>query len=193
MFDKINNKWKEEREKDDITPMIDPFYGSMRDFLKERTKAAKQALNPITKKMLEKRLERIQYVINDLIKIRTNKIIKKVINKEEISVNLAREELNFFDRMKQIYDIYLKEIFSPKDVAYTDIQGILGVKAEETEEEEELELVAIRFLKATEQAIQGLDGKIYGPFEPDDVCFLPKENAISFVKQSIAEDIKIDT
>ncbi len=191
MFDKIHNKWKEEREKEDITPMIDPFYGSMRDFLKERTKATKQALNPITKKILEERLERIQYVINDFIKIRTNKIIKKILNKEEITVNLAREELNFYDRMKQIYDIYLKEIFSPKDVAYTDIQGILGVKAEETEEEE-VELVAIRFLKATKQEIQGLDGKIYGPFEPDDVCFLPKENAISFVKQSIAEDIKID-
>jgi DNA replication initiation complex subunit (GINS family) len=190
MFDKIHNKWKEEREKEEITPMIDPFYGSMRDFLQERTKAAKQALNPITKKILEKRLERIQYVINDLIKIRTNKIIKKVINQEEISVNLAREELSFFDRMKQIYDIYRKEIFSPKDVAYTDIQGILGVKEEEPEAE--VELVAIRFLKATKQAIQGLDGKIYGPFEPDDVCFLPKENAISFVKQSIAEDIKID-
>ena len=189
MFNKIHNKWKEEREKEEITPMIDPFYGSMRDFLKERTKAAKQALNPITKKILEKRLERIQYVINDLIKIRTNKIIKKIINNEEINVNLAREELNFYDRMKQIYDIYIKEIFSPKDVAYTDIQGILGVKVEEVEE---VELVAIRFLKATKQAIQGLDGKIYGPFEPDDVCFLPKENAISFVKQSIAEDIKID-
>jgi len=191
MFDKIHNKWKEEREKEDITPMIDPFYGSMRDFIKERTKVAKQALNPITKKILEKRLERIQYVINDLIKIRTNKIIKKVLNKEEISVNLAREESNLYDRMKQVYDIYLKEIFSPKDVAYTDIQGILGVKAEDAEEEE-VELVAIRFLKATKQAIQGLDGKIYGPFEPDDVCFLPKENAIGFVKQSIAEDIKID-
>jgi len=182
---------EEEREKEDITPMIDPFYGSMRDFIKERTKVAKQALNPITKKILEKRLERIQYVINDLIKIRTNKIIKKVLNKEEISVNLAREESNLYDRMKQVYDIYLKEIFSPKDVAYTDIQGILGVKAEDAEEEE-VELVAIRFLKATKQAIQGLDGKIYGPFEPDDVCFLPKENAIGFVKQSIAEDIKID-
>jgi len=191
MFDKIHNKWKEEREKEEITPMIDPFYGSMRDFLEERTKAAKQALNPITKKVLEKRLERIQYVINDLIKIRTNKIIKKVMNQEEISVNLAREELNFFDRMNQIYEIYLKEIFSPKDVAYTDIQEILGVQIEEAEEKE-VELVAIRFLKATKQEIQGWDGKIYGPFEPDDVCFLPKVNAIGLVKQSIAEDIKID-
>ncbi|MHA2357836.1 MAG: DNA replication complex subunit Gins51 [Candidatus Heimdallarchaeaceae archaeon] len=191
MFDKIQAKWKEEREKETLTPLNEAFYGAMRDFLKQRTIKTKEEINPFVKKMLEERLKRLKFVVNDLLKIRTIKIIRSVISKEEIKVNMAREELDFYDRMKKIYDIYRKEVFSPKDVAYTDIQSILDEEIIE-EEQEKIEHVAIRFLKSTKDRIQGLDGQIYGPFEPEDVCLLPKENAIGFVRREIAENIDIN-
>jgi DNA replication initiation complex subunit (GINS family) len=191
VFDKIQAKWKEEREKETLTPLNEAFYGAMRDFLKQRTIKTKEEINPFVKKMLEERLKRLKFVVNDLLKIRTIKIIRSVISKEEIKVNMAREELDFYDRMKKIYDIYRKEVFSPKDVAYTDIQSILDEEIIE-EEQEQIEYVAIRFLKSTKDRIQGLDGQIYGPFEPEDVCLLPKENAIGFVRREIAENIDIN-
>jgi DNA replication initiation complex subunit (GINS family) len=191
VFDKIQAKWKEEREKETLTPLNEAFYGAMRDFLKQRTIKTKEEINPFVKKMLEERLKRLKFVVNDLLKIRTIKIIRSVISKEEIKVNMAREELDFYDRMKKIYDIYRKEVFSPKDVAYTDIQSILDEEIIE-EEQEKIEHVAIRFLKSTKDRIQGLDGQIYGPFEPEDVCLLPKENAIGFVRREIAENIDIN-
>ena len=189
MFDKIQAKWKEEREREELTPLNEAFYGAMRDFLKQRTVKTKEEINPFIKKMLEERLKRLKYVINDLLKIRTIKIIRSVVSREEIKVNMSREEIDFYDRMKKIYDIYRKEVFSPKDVAYTDIQSILD--EEIIKEEEKIEYVAIRFLKSTKDRIQGLDGQIYGPFEPEDVCLLPKENAIGFVRREIAENIEI--
>ncbi len=189
MFDKIQSKWKEERERNDLTPMTEAFYGAMRDFLKQRSIKAKEEINPFMKKMLEARLDRLRYVINDLIKIRTTKIIRIVTNKEEIAVSTTREESDFYTRMKKIYDIYRKEIFSPKDVAFTDIEEILD--AEDLEKDEKIEYVAVRFLKSTKDKIQGLDGRTYGPFAKEDVCLLPKENAIGFVRREIAEDIDI--
>jgi len=189
VFDKIQNKWKEEREKEQLTPMNEAFYGAMRDFLKIRSTRTKEEINPLIKKILEERLNRLKFVINDLIKIRTIKIIQLVLNKQEIDVNLAREEQNFYERMKQIYDIYRKDIFSPKDVAYTDLK--LPSIDQTSEDSEDIEFVAIRFIQSTKDKIQGLDGKTYGPFEPEDVCLIPKENAIGLVRREIAENIEI--
>ncbi len=190
MFDKIQNKWKEEREKKQLTPMNEAFYGAMRDFLKIRTTKSKEEINPLIKKILEERLNRLKFVINDLLRIRTFKIIQIVLNKQEIDINLAREEQNFYERMKQIYDVYRKDVFSPKDVAYTDL-NLPSVESIGEGSDDEIEFVAIRFIQSTKDKIQGLDGRIYGPFEPEDVCLIPKENAIGLVRREIAENIEL--
>ncbi len=190
MFDRIQNKWKEEREKIQLTPMNEAFYGAMRDFLKSRSLRAKEEINPIIKKVLEEKLSRMRYVIDDLLAIRTTKILQIVFNKEEITFNLAREEQNFYERMKKLYDVYRKDVFSPKDIAYTDIDSIVS-KESIDEEEEDIEYVAIKFLKRTKDKIQGLDGKVYGPFEKEDICLLPKENAVGLVRREFAENIEM--
>ncbi|MHA1198252.1 MAG: DNA replication complex subunit Gins51 [Candidatus Heimdallarchaeaceae archaeon] len=192
MFDRIQNKWKEEREKTHLTPMNEAFYGAMRDFLKTRTVRAKEEINPTIKKVLEEKLDRIRYVVNDLLAIRTTKILQAVLNKEEITIILAREEKNFYDRIKILYDVYRKDIFSPKDIVYTDIDSIVGKESiEEEEEEEAIELVAVRFLRSTKEGFQGIDGNPYGPFKEEDVSLLPKENARGLVKREIAENIEL--
>jgi len=190
LFDRIQNKWKEEREKSQLTPMNEAFYGAMRDFLKEKTVKAKEELNQTIKKVLEEKLSRMQYVIDDLLNIRTTKILQAVLNREEITIMLAREEQNFYERMKRLYEVYRKDIFSPKDIAYTDVDSIVGRESVE-ESEEEIEYVAIRFLKSTKEKIQGLDGNAYGPFEKEDISLLPKENARGLVKREIAENIEL--
>ncbi len=189
MFDKIQNKWKEEREKEQLTPMNEAFYGAMRDFLKARTVRTKEEINPLIKKILEERLYRLKYVINDLLKLRTSKIIQIVMSKQVLDVNLAREEQNFYERIKQVYDVYRKDVFSPKDVAYTDL-SLPSVSSEDTDLEVEIDFVAVRFIHSFDK-IKGLDGKTYGPFELEDVCLLPKENAIGLVRREIAESIEL--
>jgi len=190
VFDKIEDKWKEEREREELTHIDEAFYGAMREFLRKRTIRVKEEINPLTKKLLEAKLNRVRYVLNDLLKIRTAKIIQMVVNKKEIEVKLSREEIDFYDRISKIYDIYKIEVFSPKDAAYTDISSIIGDETDE-ESEEEIEYVAIKFVKSTKEKIHGLDGQIYGPFEPEDVCLLPKENAIGLVRREIAQNIEL--
>ncbi len=189
MIDKIFDLWKRERDGTKILPMNIDFYSVMRDDLKKRTKKAKEQINPLIKTVLEAHLGRIKFVVNDLIKIRSMKIIRLVIRGDEVKVNLAREEINFYQRLKAIYGVYRKEIFSPKDVAYTDIGKILDEDSDEAGDS--IEYVAIRIVKKTKEKITGLDGNIYGPFEPEDVCLLPKENAIGLVRRDIAEDIAL--
>jgi DNA replication initiation complex subunit (GINS family) len=190
LFDRIQNKWKEEREKTQLTPLNEAFYGAMRDFLKTKTVRTKEEINPTIKKVLEEKLDRMRYVINDLLEIRTTKILQAILSQNEITVTLAREEQNFYERMKALYDVYYKDVFSPKDIAYTDIDSIVGTTFEE-EVEETIEYVAVRFLESTKDKIQGIDGNPYGPFEKKDVGIIPKENARGLVKREIAENIEL--
>lgn len=190
MFEKIQDKWKDERGSEILTPMDEIFYSAMRELLKKLATRTKKEINPLIKKVLETRLERITYVINDLMRIRTTKLITMVMDREKITVNLAREEQDFYDRFSKIYDLYRKEVFSPKDVAYVDINKVIGKEIAE-DEEEDIDYVAVRFIKKTKTQIQGLDGNTYGPFEPEDVCLIPKENAIGLVRREIAENIEM--
>ena len=171
-----------------ITPMNEAFYGAMRDFLKEKTIRAKEEINPTIKKILDEKLSRMRYVVDDLLKIRTTKILQAILKGEEVTVILAREEQNFYNRMKQLYDIYRKDVFSPKDIAYTDVDSIVGTII--GEEDETIEYVAVRFLKDFEE-ITGIDHNVYGPFGKEDVSILPKENARGLVKREIAENIEL--
>ncbi len=189
MFDRIQNKWKEEREKTQLTPINEAFYGAMRDFLKSKTVRAKEEINPTIKKILEEKLSRMRYVMDDLLAIRTTKILQAVLNREELKVILAREEQNFYDRMKLLYDVYQKDIFSPKDIAYTNIDSIVS-KDDVEEEAAAVEYVAVRFLKRCD-SFQGLDDNTYGSFEKEDVSLLPKENARGLVKREVAENIEL--
>jgi len=190
VFEKIQDKWKDERGSEILTPMDEIFYSAMRELLKKLATRTKKEINPLIKKILETRLERITYVINDLMRIRTTKLITMVMDREKVTVNLAREEQDFYDRFSKIYDLYRKEVFSPKDVAYVDINKVIGKEIAE-DEEEDIDYVAVRFIKKTKTQIQGLDGNTYGPFEPEDVCLIPKENAIGLVRREIAENIEM--
>ena len=190
MFERIHEKWKEERESKNLTSMDDGFYSEMREFLKKQTVKAKGEITPTIKNILDKKLERINYVINDLIRIRATKIVRLIMAKQEIPEKIPREENEFYQRLNLVLDLLHKQIFSPKDIAYTDVGKALGF---EIEEEEEIEYVHVRFLKSTDnQTVQGIDGKTYGPFEPGDHGRIPKENAALFVKKEIAQNIEVE-
>lgn len=190
MFERIHEKWKDERENKSLTSIDEGFYGEMREFLKKQTVRTKEELNPIIKTILENKLQRTNYIINDLIKVRTAKIVRLIIQKQEITLELTREEKDFYQRLNFILDLFHKQIFSPKDIAYTDVGKTLGFEI--TEKEEEIEYVYIRFLKSTKDKVQGLDGRSYGPFEPEDISYMPKENAAVFVKREIAQSVEVE-
>jgi len=55
----------------------------------------------------------------------------------------------------------------------------------------EVDYINIRFIKSC-PALVGGDMVFYGPFEKDDVCALPLENANILIQDKIAEKIEIN-
>ncbi|TRO53912.1 hypothetical protein E2P71_05390 [Candidatus Bathyarchaeota archaeon] len=53
------------------------------------------------------------------------------------------------------------------------------------------ELTVVRFLQPL-PAIMGVDMKAYGPFKPEDVASIPKQNAVNLIRRGIAKLVEIE-
>ncbi|MHA1304101.1 MAG: DNA replication complex subunit Gins51 [Candidatus Heimdallarchaeaceae archaeon] len=193
LFDRIYDVWHMERANiETLVPLKAGFYSDLRMLLERFSRKIEAEKDDVIKKILETRLERLNYVVDDLIEIRTMKIVHHVIKKKTITVNLAQEEYSFYSNLEKIHDIFIKGIFNPKEVAFINDLEFLETKKEEKAEENGIEYVNLRFIKKIDQEIMGVDGEVYGPFNPEDICVLPKENAVGLVKREVAEKIEID-
>ena len=55
-------------------------------------------------------------------------------------------------------------------------------------EEKDTELVLVRFLQPL-PAIMGIDMKAYGPFQPEELATIPRQNAENLIKRGIAKTV----
>lgn len=81
-----------------------------------------------------------------------------------------------------------------KDEVVTGSRVEAPIKKESLSKKEtprqKIELVTVRILKDL-PSIVGIDGKVYGEFKEADVVALPKPNGTVFIKQGVAEEVKV--
>jgi DNA replication initiation complex subunit (GINS family) len=58
-------------------------------------------------------------------------------------------------------------------------------------EEKITDLVLVRFLKPL-PAIMGVDMKAYGPFQPEELATIPRQNAENLIKRGIAKKVSVE-
>jgi DNA replication initiation complex subunit (GINS family) len=58
-------------------------------------------------------------------------------------------------------------------------------------EEKDTEQVLVRFLQPL-PAIMGIDMKAYGPFQPEELATIPRQNAENLIKRGVAKRVETD-
>lgn len=137
----------------------------------------------------------IKAVINDLYEIRERKILLNALyyvkSGEEVAVeNLTSEEEAMLNKIAGILREHrssvLEKIISEKAAA--------EMRMPETKEKQvtlKEKMITIRILKDL-PPIVGVDGRVYGAFKEEDVVTLPEPNALVFINQGVAEQIKLE-
>lgn len=137
----------------------------------------------------------IKAVINDLYEIRERKILLNALyyvkSGEEVAVeNLTSEEEAMLKKIAGILreqrSSVLEKIISEKAAA--------EMRMPETKEKQvtlKEKMITIRMLKDL-PPIVGVDGRVYGAFKEEDVVTLPEPNALVFINQGVAEQIKLE-
>ncbi len=172
MYERIYNTWEKEQKQKNIQRLEDNFYIEAKKFLEDILIDENES-EPVLSRLIKKEYHNFSFILNDLINIRLDKILRNIrVGKELNKENLTREEKILYERFKN----ELLPLLSEK---------ILPLEIKEIEEKEE-PIILIRFLMQL-PTIVGSDMKIYGPFQVEDIATLPKENAKALILRNAAK------
>ena len=172
MYERIYSAWEKEQKEKSLQRLEDNFYIEAKKFLEDFIVDENES-EPVLRRLAKKEYHNFSFMLNDLINMRLDKILRSIHTGKEINKEkLTREEKILYERFKN----ELLPLFSEKT---------LPPEGKEIEEKE-APFILIRFLKQL-PAIVGSDMKIYGPFQVEDIATLPKENAKALILRNAAK------
>jgi DNA replication factor GINS len=181
MYSELYAAWQQEVKNAELQPLPSDFFARSSNYLR-RIKEESRLLDKKTTKavLLEKELQNVKQVINMLISVRYQKLVKIISENQNIPTDdLTAEEAKVcvgFLPFAETYQGFAKSLLQGQE---------LKVASEMPHKR-----VALRFIKAIPGVI-GSDMKTYGPFMAEDVASLPVENAKILVKQGLAEVVEV--
>mgnify|MGYP000176754282 CR=1 FL=1 len=181
MYDELYQAWRKERENSELQPLPRDFYRRLTDYVKRVREAGRMIDERTVKGRLVKReAENVRRLAKELMETRLNKIIHMILEGKTVPVSTLTEE-----------EAALYENLSPQIESHQKlIENILRGRLPEVKgRARESNLMVVRILREV-PAIIGADMKTYGPFKPEDVAALPRENAKLLIKQGVAVEIE---
>ena len=185
MYDELYAAWRFELENNELGGLPFDFFGRASTFLKTICEEIRMFDKKTLKStLLERELEHVEYMLQELIWTRYKKIVSFVSENQKLpSGLLADEEESLGGRFASFAVSYQK--FAGKL-----LKGQIPLQASKTPEKKVCKRTVLRFIKAV-PAVIGADMKTYGPFMAEDVASLPMENAKIFVKKGLAEKVEL--
>lgn len=180
MYDELYKAWTGEREVTEIQTLAKDFYARLADYIK-KMKEEKRMLDEKTvrAKLLRWESKNVQKMAKELIQLRYEKILRRVMAGEMVAKEaLTCEEEKLFEEASPSMESY-----------QTMLKNVLSGRSPRVETEKKPKTIILRFLKEI-PAIVGADMKTYGPFKPEDIASLPVENARILIKQGMAVEVE---
>ena len=182
LYTTLYQLWETEKEQLELQPLNRTFFQDLSQYVKT-IREELQALDEKTWKteLLHEEQKRIKTLLSDLTITRFQKMLDAVKAGRELTSNqLTTEEEYSYNALQLIWK-HLQTVITdilrgrsptiPKDLSMKKPKRLL-----------------IRFLQAI-PAIVGPDMKTYGPFNEEDVAYLPTENAEVLIKRNIAIEV----
>lgn len=211
-YNKLYQHWLKEFEQVELTSFSQEDFNNYKKILANIKAFEIDKADNIKLQLYESYKKNIDFLFNDLLKIREIKIINAALANQEINLkNVIEAEKLLFQNListlkgyKKVKSLFLSEeeysrseeaiIIESKDTESLDL-GPKTVPIEETstigEEEIDYNYILVRFLKEAPPLV-GTDLLNYGPFQENDIANLPYENAFILISEKFAEKITID-
>ena len=182
-YDDIKSAWENEIENDGLHDLGDLRLSKMIAYLSNvrLSLASTDAEKRIQADMLTQEALNLEFMIEDLLTLRRQKILKAVISghRPRGDMTLAEEELyNRAQRALDGHTEFVKDSLSgskPKKKPSAD-------KSKTSSISDAVEYVTVRFLRPISDAFLGLDEKTYGPFKKEDIAMIPAANARTWLR-----------
>ena len=193
-YAKLHAAWEFEVKRDELQNIPDSFIHEMKNYAIQLNRTT---TNPETLSGSLTQTERsyANQMIKEIIDLRLNKIIRSELNGLPINAQaMTPEEQNLHSNLRQLLSDYKQssELLTLKDTLPQTRPHLQKTKKPIQPalkyEEKDTELFLVRFLKPL-PAIMGIDMKAYGPFQPEELATIPRQNAENLIKRGIAKKV----
>jgi len=180
LYDELLEAWSREKENAEIQPLPRGFYARLAEYVK-KLREEKRMLDEktIRGRLLVKEEENVRAMVEELILTRYEKMMRTVTKGLIVPTSaLTEEEDNLY-----------REATAQVDSLQDFIRSLLLGRQPKERRTRSQEAIVIRILQEIPEII-GADLKTYGPFKPEDIATLPRENARTLIKQGAAAEIE---
>lgn len=185
MYDELYAAWRFEVENAELGGLPSDFYARAADYLRKIKKENKMLdKKTVRTSLLEHELERVKYMLHELVWARYKKLVASITESQEIPSDLLAVE------EESMSAVFLSFAESYEKFAEKLLSGHVLSQASNTSEKKNHKRIVVRFIKNI-PAIIGADMKTYGPFMVEDVASVPVKNAKILVKQGLAEEVEV--
>jgi len=181
LYDELFEAWKKERESSEIQPLPKDFYGRIAEYIKKiREERRMLDEKTVRGRLIQKEEENAKKMVEELIWARYEKMVAVAAGGGTVPTStLTEEEENLYRKtasQTESFHAFIRNL----------LQGRLGREGNREAEK----VVVVRILREIPEIV-GVDMKVYGPFKPEDIATLPKENANILIKQGAAAEVEV--
>ena len=195
-YERLHKAWERENEKPELQNISDEFIHEMRRYSEELNKTPTDP-GTLTGSITKKERRFVGQMLRELTETRLRKIVTKELRGEPIDAQaMTPEEQRLHANLRQLLLGYrqgadIPEPEAPPTVRLPRPAQTQRPSGDVPREVSEGDLVVVRFLKPL-PAIMGVDMKAYGPFDPEDVANIPRQNAVNLIRRGIAKLVDIE-
>lgn len=195
-YERLHKAWERENEKPELQNISDEFIHEMRRYSEELNKTPTDP-GTLTGSITKKERRFVGQMLRELTETRLRKIVTKELRGEPIDAQaMTPEEQRLHANLRQLLLGYrqgadIPEPEAPPTVRLPRPAQTQRPSGDAPREVSDGDLVVVRFLKPL-PAIMGVDMKAYGPFDPEDVANIPRQNAVNLIRRGIAKLVDIE-
>lgn len=183
MYEELFEAWKKEKENAELQALPRDFYANLVNYIKKIREESRMLDKKTTRaRLMHSEFENTKKLVKELIKLRKEKILKKMVTGKTLSEDFLTME-----------EKHLHHDFLPLAESYQGfLKNILRGQVIQVERKEKPKRMLVRFVQEI-PAIIGSDMNTYGPYRAEDLATLPPENAKILIKQGLAVEVEAKT
>ncbi|MHA3965019.1 MAG: DNA replication complex subunit Gins51 [Candidatus Thorarchaeota archaeon SMTZ1-45] len=182
-YEDIKTAWENETENDSLQDLGDLRLSKMIAYLSKvrLSLASTDAEKRVQADILTQEALNLEFMIEDLLVLRRQKILKAVISGHRPIGDMMLAEEELYNRAQRALDGHT-EFVKDSIAGAKPKKKPSDTKSKDSLASDTVEFVTVRFLRPISDAFLGLDEKTYGPFKKEDIAMIPAANARTWLR-----------
>ncbi|MFH2112260.1 MAG: hypothetical protein ABIJ47_13490 [Candidatus Bathyarchaeota archaeon] len=192
-YERLQAAWRKEKETVELQNIKDELLREMKQYVQELNKVPVDT-ESLTGRITQTERTYANQMLKELTETRLGKIVRQELEGKPIDAQaLTPEEQRLHANMRQLLASYRdgSDLPAPESPRAPAAPKPRPEPLPPPPQAADQELVVVRFLQLL-PAIMGVDMKAYGPFKPEDVASIPKQNAVNLIRRGIAKLVEIE-